>query len=200
MKFRSLPLVVCLFALFACGTSNAFAQGALYLAPTAVRATGTADNSVFAFLGQGKTSEMLYGVTFGGYYDFPQHGVKQETGLEIGIDVRDSILHGNNALVSSFLVGPRIAIALSPRLHPFVVPAVGVGSTRAPNTAIKVNKVQFGVFGGLDFNLNRRINFRVVEVGYSSLKAASGETVGGTESVPAVRLLSVTTGFTFRLP
>lgn len=197
MKFRYLAVALILL----CAASGAFAQGALYVNPTAVRASSsTADQSVFAFLGQGKTSEVLYGVTFGGYYDLPLQGHQETSGLEIGIDVRDSVLHGNNALLSSFLVGPRFAYAVSPRLHPYIEPVVGLGSTRAPNTAIKVNKVQFGGFAGVDFNLNRRITFRAAEVGYGSLKAASGETVGGTESIPAVSLLTISTGFTFRLP
>lgn len=197
MKFRYLAAALVLL----CAASGAFAQGALYLNPTAVRASNsTADNSVFAFLGQGKTSEMLYGVTFGGYYDLPLKNQKQDAGLEVGIDVRDSILHGNNALLSSFLVGPRFAYAVSPRLHPYVQPVVGLGSTRAPNTAIKVNKVQYGAFAGADLYLNRHVTFRAIEVGYSSLTTSSGETVGGTESIPAAGLLSISTGFTFRIP
>ena len=197
MKFRYLAAALVLL----CAASGAFAQGALYLNPTAVRASSsTADQSIFAFLGQGKTSEMLYGVTFGGYYDLPLQGHTETRGLEIGIDVRDSILHGNNALLSSFLVGPRIAYAVSPRLHPYIEPAVGLGTTRAPNTAIKVNKVQYGGFAGVDFNISRRVTFRAAEVGYGSVLASSGETVGGTETIPAVSLLTISTGLTFRLP
>ena len=68
MKFRYLAVALVLLS----AASGAFAQGALYLNPTAVRgSSSTADQSVFAFLGQGKTSETLYGVTFGGYYDLP---------------------------------------------------------------------------------------------------------------------------------
>ena len=197
MKFRYLAVALVL----ACAASGAFAQGALYVNPTAVRATNsTADNSVFAFLGQGKTSEMLYGVTIGGYYDLPLKNQRLDSGFEVGLDVRDAILHGNNAMLNSFLVGPRLAYAVSPRFHPYVEPFIGAGSTRAPNTTVKATKAQFGAFVGADFNLNRIVTFRAIEVGYSSLTTASGETIGATETIPAAKLLNISTGFTFRIP
>jgi hypothetical protein len=196
MKLRSLALAVAL----ATGSSAvASAQGALYITPVVDRVSlSKADPGLFSFLGHGTTSRFFYGVQFGGYYDVPLPS-KQ---LEIGLDLRDGIFHGNNALLNSFLVGPRIAPVLAghPRLHPYIEPFIGVGSTRAPFTAIKVNKPQYGAFAGLDLNLNRGIAWRVAEVGYSSLTTASGGTIGASESIPSATILTLTTGITFRLP
>lgn len=194
MKFRSLLLVLAV----AITASAAHAQGALYVNPVAIRiSNSTADPSLFSFLGPGATSRMFYGVSFGGYYDIPREN-KQ---VEIGVDLRDQVLHGNNALLNSFLVGPRLAIAPYKRpLHPYVEPFIGIGSTRAPNTGIKVNKTQYGAFVGADYAFSHNVSWRVAEIGYSSLVTASGGTIGATESIPAARLLSFTTGLTFRLP
>lgn len=196
MKLRSLVLAL---AVAAGGTAAASAQGALYLTPIADRiAISTADPGTYSFLGPGTTSRMFYGVQFGGYYDVPLSYKK----VEIGLDLRDGILHANNALLNSFLVGPRIAAVLTghPRLHPYLEPFIGVGSSRAPDTSIKVNKPQFGAFVGADLNLNHAISWRIAEVGYSSLTTASGGTIGLYETIPSATILTITTGFTFRLP
>jgi hypothetical protein len=195
MKLRSLVLALA----FAAATSVAArAQGALYVDPVAVRASiSKADPSLYSFLGPGTTSRMFYGVDFGGFYDIPM----QQKKFEVGVDLRDTVLHGNNALLNSFVLGPRIAFSpFTHPFHPYVEPFVGIGETRAPNTAIKVSKVQYGVFGGIDDEFSRRVTWRVVEVGYSSLTTVSGGTVGASESIPAAKLLSITSGLTFRLP
>jgi hypothetical protein len=174
------------------------AQGALYLTPVAVRVSNsTVDNGLFSFLGPNQTSRMFYGVNFGGFYDLPS---KQKQ-YEIGIDVRDSITHGNNASLNSFLIGPRVAVSpFTHPIHPYLEPVVGLGTSRAPNTAVRVNKVQFGIFAGADYEFSRRVTFRAIEVGYSSLATASSETIGGSAVIPSANLLSITTGLTFRLP
>jgi len=194
MKLHSL-----LIALALAGTASAAsAQGALYINPVAIRvSTSTPETGTFAFLGNGASSRIFYGVDFGGFYDIPT----QVKSIEVGIDLRDQILHGNNALLTSFLVGPRIAFApFNNRFHPYVEPVVGVGTTRAPYTAIKVDKLQYGVFAGADFYLNSRITWRAVEVGYSSLTTASGGTVAAAGPVNSSSLLNISTGLTFRLP
>src|ERR1700692_2767410 len=101
MKFRLLATVVCI----AMTTGVACAQAGIYVAPTAIHAgNSTADTGPFAFLGNNSTSQMFYGVNIGGYYNFYRQGK-----TEAGIDVRDSITHGNNASLNSFLVGARIS-------------------------------------------------------------------------------------------
>jgi hypothetical protein len=196
MKLRSLVLALVVAA--GCSAA-ASAQGALYVTPVFDRiAISKADPGLYSFLGVGTTSRMFYGVQFGGYYDVPLN-LKQ---VEIGLDLRDSVLHGNNALINSFLVGPRIAVVLPnhPRIHPYVEPFIGPGSTRAPNTAIKVTKPQYGVFVGADVNLSHEVSWRAIEIGYSGLTTASGSTIGVTESIPSATILTLTTGLTFRLP
>jgi hypothetical protein len=193
MKLRSLVIAL----LIAAASATVHAQGAIYINPIAVHVTNsTADNSLFAFLGKGKTSAMFYGVAIGGFYDIPT----QHKEVEIGLDVRDEILHGNNALLNSFLVGPRISPTKYGRFHPYIEPFVGAGSTRAPNTAIRITKTQFGVFAGLDYDINRHVDFRVAEISYSSLSTASAGTIGLTQTIPSSNLFSITSGLTFRLP
>lgn len=196
MKLRSLVLAL---ALAAGCSAVASAQGALYITPVFDRISlSKADPGAFSFLGPNTTSRMFYGVQFGGFYHVPVN-LQQ---VDISLDLRDAILHGNNALLNSFLVGPRIAPILinHPHIHPYVEPFIGVGSTRAPNTGIKVNKPQYGVFVGTDLNLGHVVSWRVAEFGYSGLTTASGGTIGATESVPSATILSLTTGLTFRLP
>ncbi len=196
MKLRSLVLAL---ALAAGCSAVASAQGALYITPVFDRISNSkADPGLYSFLGPNTTSRMFYGVQFGGFYNAPLN-LKQ---VEVGLDLRDAILHGNNALLNSFLVGPRIAVVLEshPRLHPYVEPFIGAGSTRAPNTAIHVTKPQYGIFVGADLNLGHVVSWRVAEVGYSSLTTASGGTIGASESIPSASILSLTTGLTFRLP
>jgi hypothetical protein len=172
--------------------------GALYLNPVAVRASiSPADPGLFSFLGPGTTSRMFWGLDYGIYQNVPSH-VKN---VEFGIDFRNQVLHGNNALLSSWLWGLRIGFdPFHNRIHPYIQPEVGVGTTRAPNTAIKVNKFQGGAFGGVDVTLNKRISWRAVEVGYSTLVTASGGTIGASESINAATLVNVSTGLLFRIP
>jgi len=103
MKLRFLA-VVAVVAAFTC-TITAHAQVGLYLNPVATRISNSVgDTGPYAFLGQNSKSQMFYGVDFGGYYDF-FHGTK----LNAGFDMRDSIVHGNNAMLNSFLVGVRVS-------------------------------------------------------------------------------------------
>jgi hypothetical protein len=197
MKLRSLVLAL----LVAAGASvAAHAQGALYITPVADRISNSkADNSTYSFLGPNTTSRMFYGVQFGGFYDIPHD--YQPKSVEIGLDLRDAVLHGNNALLNSFLVGPRFAFApFAHPIHPYVEPVVGAGSTRAPETSIKINKVQYGVYAGVDWEFSKRVSWRVVEVGYSSLDTASASTIGLTANIPNATLINFASGLTFRLP
>ncbi len=85
-------------------------------------------------------------------------------------------------------------------LKPYIEPVAGVGSSEAPFTAIRVTKAEYGAYAGLDYATHHHIDFRLVEIGYSSLITASSETIGGTASVPAASILTVSTGFVFRFP
>jgi len=198
MKLHSLLLALAVVGTSAITASAQAPGGALYLNPVAVHASiSQADPGLFSFLGPNTTSRMFWGLDFGGYQNVPS----KVKGVDFGIDVRDQILHGNNALLNSFLVGIRVGFdPFHNRIHPYLQPFVGVGSTRAPNTAIRISKFQGGAMAGVDVNLNKRITWRAAEVGYSTLVTASGGTIGASESVPSVTLINISTGLLFRIP
>jgi hypothetical protein len=77
---------------------------------------------------------------------------------------------------------------------------VGVGTSRAPYTAIHVNKTEYGVYGGLDYQTRHHIDFRALEIGYTQLITASSETIGASGVIPSSTLLTVSTGFVVRFP
>lgn len=191
MKFRLFALVVAM----SLTTVAAHAQFGLYFNPIATRVSNSqADTGPFAFLGENSTSRMFYGVAIGGYYNFYQQGK-----TEVDLDVRDSILHGNSASLNSFLVGVRVAAQPFHRpLKPYIQASVGVGSTRPPTSTVRINRAQYGVFGGADYSFSRHVDFRVFEVGFNSLQTASSSTIGGIGNIPASKLLSFSTGLVFR--
>ena len=139
---------------------------------------------------------MFYGANIGGYYDFYHNGK-----LEAGVDVRDSITHGNSASLNSFLVGARVAAApFSFPLKPYAQVFIGAGSTRAATTFVSVTRGQYGVLAGADYTVQRHIDVRVFEIGYSGLQTASSYTIGGSStSFPISRLLSLSFGLVFRV-
>jgi hypothetical protein len=193
MKLRLLASVVFL----AMATVAAHAQIGVYVNPAFIRVSNsTPDSGPFAFLGQGNTSQMFYGANIGGYYDFYQNGK-----LEAGIDIRDSITHGNSAALNSFQVGARVADSpFSFPLKPYAQLFVGAGHTRAATTSVSVTKAQYGVLVGADYTVHKHIDIRVFEVGYSALQTASSYTIGGSStSYPSSRLLSFSAGLVFRI-
>lgn len=191
MKFRFFALVVG----FALTTVAAYAQVGLYLNPIAIRVSNSqADTGPFAFLGNNSTSRIFAGVDMGGYYNFYHEGK-----TEAGVDVRDSLVHGNSAALNSFLVGIRVATKpFSFPLKPYLQASVGVGTSRPPTSTVHISRAQYGIFGGADYPLGRHVDFRVVEVGFNSLLTASTTTIGGTGNIPASKLLSFSSGFVFR--
>lgn len=191
MKFRFIALVVCLFLT----TVAAQAQFGLYLNPIATRVSNSQkDTGPFAFLGDNSTSRMFYGVDMGGYYNFYQQGK-----TEVGVDVRDSIVHGNSASLNSFMLGIRVAAKpFSSPLKPYLQGSVGVGTSRAPTSTVRINRAQYGIFAGADYSLSKHVDFRIIEVGFNSLQTASSSTIGGNGNIPTSRLLSFSTGFVFR--
>jgi hypothetical protein len=193
MKLRSLTALFVL-TLAACASQ---AQTGLSLNPVAMRiSNSTADHGLYAFLGDGSTSRMFYGESFGIYHDF-----KTQYPFKAGIDVRDSILHGNNASLNNFLVGVRLSgKPFHNNWKPYVEPIVGAGTSKAPSTAIHVTKVEFGVYAGIDYETKHHIDFRVLELGYSSLQTASSATIGASATIPSANIIIIGTGLVFRFP
>jgi opacity protein-like surface antigen len=196
MKLRYLA-VAFVAAVTSAFSAAAHAQGALYLNPVAVLVkNSTIDNGVYSFLGPNTKSRTYYGVSFGGFYDIPL----QTKQFEVGVDIRDQLLHANNSELNGFLVGLRLSTPVRSRLHPYVEPIVGVGTTRAPNTSLHISRQQYGAFAGVDYDLGKHFSFRVFEAGYTKLITASSETIGGTATIPAATLINFSTGLTIRLP
>ena len=193
MKLRSIAAV----AVLALATVAAHAQAGLYFNPVAIRVSNsTADTGPAAFLGQNSTSQVFYGYDFGGYYDFFHAGP-----IAAGIDVRESDLHANNAMLRSFMVGARVSAKPFTRpIKPYAQISVGVSTTKAPAITARVSRLDYALYGGVDYTLQKHIDFRVLEVGYGSLTTISSTNYGGGSilNVPASNQISFSSGLVFR--
>jgi hypothetical protein len=169
----------------------------LYVNPVTTHITNSqADTGTFAFLGDNTTSRWFWGANIGGYVNFFHHPK-----FDAGIDVRDSIVGANNASLKSFLVGGRIiAKPIAEKFNPYVQLSVGVGSSKAPHSTVKLSRFEYGIFGGLDYTLSKHVDFRAFELGYGSVSTISSGNFGGTVSFPNSRLFSVSSGLVFRVP
>jgi len=193
MKLRSLIIAVAV----AIAPVAIHAQTGLYLNPIAMRVSNsTADHGTFAFLGNGSTAATFYGVNLGAYHDF-----KTPYAIKAGLDVRDSVLHANDAFLNNFLVGVRFSgKPFNNGWKPYLEPVIGAGSSRAPATTLRVTKFEYGLYGGLDYATHHHIDFRVVELGYSGLRTASSQTIGNSATIPAAQIFTISTGLVFRFP
>jgi hypothetical protein len=193
MKLRYLATVVVL----AMTTVATHAQVGIYLNPIAIRASNSvADSGPYAFLGQNSTSNVFYGYNLGGYYDFLHSGK-----LSTGFDMRFADLHANNAMLKDFLVGLRVSGQPFARpIKPYIQVSVGTGLTKAPDSTVRVNKLDYGVFAGVDYTLARHVDFRVIEIGYGSLATVSSATVGQGNGIgiPSSTLINFSSGLVFR--
>ncbi|MGD0446567.1 MAG: hypothetical protein ABSA39_21740 [Edaphobacter sp.] len=169
----------------------------LYVNPVGIHITNSqADTGVFAFLGSGATSRMFWGADFGGYVNFYHHPK-----YDAGIDLRDSIVTGNNATLNSFLVGARVMPKpIAENFKPYLQLSIGAGSSKPPTSPIHQTRFQYGIFGGLDYTLSKHVDFRAVEIGYGAVSTINSGNFGGPTSFPNSRLLNWTTGLVFRVP
>jgi hypothetical protein len=169
----------------------------LYVNPIGIGIrNSTADTGVFAFLGDNTTSRTFYGAAIGGYVNF-FHAQKYDA----GVDLRDIIVSANNARLNSFLVGGRVvAKPIAEKFKPYLQLSVGVGSSKAPHSPIKLNRLQYGIYGGLDYTLSKHVDFRAVELGYGSVSTINSGNFNGTTSFSASSMFSVSTGLVFRVP
>jgi hypothetical protein len=169
----------------------------LYVNPIGIGISNSkADTGVFAFLGDGATQRTFYGAAIGGYVNF-FHAQKYDA----GIDLRDIIVSGNGAHLNSFLLGGRVAVKpLAEKFKPYLQLSVGVGSSKAPHSPIKLNRLQYGIYGGLDYTLAKHVDFRAFELGYGSVSTINSGNFNGTTSFSASSMFSVSTGLVFRVP
>jgi hypothetical protein len=189
MKLRF--LVSCLA--LALMTIAARAQVGLYVNPIGIHISNSkADTGPFAFLGDNVTSRTFYGANIGSYYTLFR-GSK----LDAGLDLRDSIVKGNNASLNSFLIGARVSAKPINAFKPYAALLGGVATSRAPTNPAHVSKVQYGIFGWLDYGFSSHVDFRVVEVGYGSATTANSGNFGVAFNQPSSHLFSVSTGLVF---
>ena len=169
----------------------------LYVNPVGIRITNSqADTGTFAFLGDNATSRMFWGAAIGGYVNF-FHAQRWDA----GIDVRDTIAKANNASLNTFLVSARfLPKPIAEKFKPYAQVSVGVGSSKPPTSPIHLSRATYGISGGLDYTLNRHVDFRVFELGYSALTTINSGDFGGTTTFPSSRLLSISWGLVFRVP
>jgi hypothetical protein len=192
MRLRFVLLALALAAV----TVGAEAQAGLYLNPVVTHITiPTADSGVFAFLGNGVTSRWFGGVDFGGYYNF-----MHQPGFDFGVDVREMIVHGNNASLNSFMVSPRFEAKGLPRLRPYAQFAVGAGSSKAELSSVRTTKFEYGIFVGADYPLNKHVDFRAIELGYGSVTPVSSAIYNPQLPLQSASLFNISTGLVFRIP
>ena len=193
MKLRYLVSTLAL----ALTTLAAQAQIGVYVNPIFTHVTNKVpDTGTFAFLGQNGTAQMFGGVNLGGYYTF-----SQGPHFDLSVDIRDEIEHGNNALLNSFLVSPRLQ--LHPTIwntRPYAQIAIGAGTTHSPINQAHTTKPEFGGFIGADKALAKHVDWRIIEIGYGSLTTTSSNIYGaGPVPIPAAKLLSISGGLVFRI-
>jgi hypothetical protein len=169
----------------------------LYVNPVGVHITNSqADSGTFAFLGDNTTARTFYGANIGGYVNF-YHAPR----FDAGVDIRDSIVTSNNARLNSFLVGARfIAKPIAESFKPYLQVSVGVGSSKPPKSPIRLNRLEYGIFGGLDYTLAKHVDFRAFELGYGGVSTINSGNFSGTVTFPSSRLFSISTGLVFRVP
>jgi hypothetical protein len=195
MKLRYFAAVVLILAATVAAHAQTDGNTGLYLNPIAIRVSNSvADTGPYAFLGQNSKSQVFYGYNLGGFYDFYHSG-----SLAAGFTMRFSDLHANNAMLKNFLVGVRVSGKPFTRpIKPYIEATIGDGSSKAPNSTVHVGKVDYAVFGGVDYPLGRHVDLRAFELGYGSLITVSSETVGGTAAIPSSTLLHFSSGLVFR--
>jgi hypothetical protein len=194
MKLRFFAAIAVAFFLTSIA---AHAQAGIYVNPIASYITNSvADSGPFAFLGQNSKSNVFWGVSMGGYYNF-----YQQPKLDVGVDVRDTIQHGNGAMVNNFLVGIRAQGSPFKRpFKPYGQLAVGAGTTHAPTNSLRITRAT-GVFtGGVDYTLNHRFDWRIFELSYGTLATVSTSSVGSGPSIPNSHLWNFSTGFVIKIP
>lgn len=169
----------------------------LYVNPIGIHIHNSqADTGPFAFLGDNATSRTFWGASIGGYVNF-FHAPK----FDAGIDMRDTVVSGQNARLNSFLVGARvIAKPIHDSFKPYLQLSIGAGSSKPPHSTVHLTRLQYAIYGGVDYTLAKHVDFRMVEVGYGSVSTVNSGNFNGSITFPASSLFSVSSGLVFRFP
>jgi len=175
--------------------SSASAQIGLYLNPVFSRAhIGTADSGPYSFLGDGTTSRWFGGVAYGGYWDF-YHQPKYSA----GVDIRETTLHANNAALNTFSVAARIeGNDRHYGFRPYGQLAIGAGKSHGVHSTVSTTRLQWGIFGGLDYPIAKHVDFRAIELGYGTVTTMSSTIERANTNIPSASLIHISTGLVFR--
>ena len=194
MKLRWLLPALALASLPVC-PHRAAAQVGVYLNPVVTRiGISTPDSGPFAFLGDNTTSRFFGGLDYGGYWDF-----FHRPAFRAGVDVRDTLVHGNNAELNTFSVAARVeGNALHYGIKPYAQLAAGAGRSKAQLNPVHITKAEWGVFGGLDLPVARHVDFRVIEIGYGTVTTISSQQERANTVIPAASLFNISSGLVFR--
>jgi hypothetical protein len=104
-------------------------------------------------------------------------------------------------MLRDFLVGVRVSGPPFKRpFKPYGEITLGSGTTKAPNATVEIRKLDYAIFGGVDYTLARHVDWRVFELGYGSLVTVSTATVGAGGPFPttASKLINFSSGLVFR--
>lgn len=83
---------------------------------------------------------------------------------------------------------------------PYLQVSVGVGSSKPPTSPIRLNRFELGIYGGLDYQLAKHVDFRAFEFGYGAVTTINSGDFGGAVTFPSSRLFSISSGLVFRVP
>lgn len=191
MRLRYVLAAVVLAAVAA----SARAQVGVYVNPVFTRISNSVpDTGPFAFLGSGATSRSFGGLDFGAYYNIT-HG----PGMKFGVDARDTTVHSNNAALNVFSLAARVeAPALTYGFRPYVQIAAGAATSKAQQSQIHTTRGMFGIFAGIDYPLNRHVDFRIIELGFGGVTTQNSYIYGGPIPIGSSRMLHVSSGLVFR--
>jgi hypothetical protein len=132
------------------------------------------------------TDDWAYGGTFGLYSDFAKLPL-----VRAGGDVRVQFTRlANDTTLTSFLLGPRVAV------HPHVVPftpyvegLIGGGHFSYGNNSPSTTQFDWRVLGGIDRTVVPHLDWRIVEVSYGDIGTYSGH----------LKPVTISTGIVLRL-
>lgn len=191
MRLRYVLAAVVLAAVAA----SARAQVGVYINPVFTKISNSVpDTGPFAFLGEGKTSRNFGGVDFGAYYN-----ISRGPGAKFGIDVRDTTVHSGNSSLNIFSLAGRVESApLAYGIRPYAEIAAGAATSKAQQAQIHTTRGMFGIFGGIDYPLNRHIDFRIVELGFGGVTTQNSNIYGGPNPIGSSKMIHVSSGLVFR--
>lgn len=130
-------------------------------------------------------SHWIYGPTLGVYFNSHHHGP-----LTFGPDVRANFAAGSGSTnLENILVGPRLAVH-SPGvpIKPYAELLIGLGHANVHS--VSQTRFEYQLLGGVEYTIAPRVDWRVLELGYSKLVGFDG----------GLSPKSISTGLVFRLP